>query len=441
MGSVREFYQKLDKVTSCVVALLYWLCEHTNIVATCKPIMFPRFLKWNISTLLVRTRGLDLTSEALFQVRAGRLVREPYEKVIIAREDFDKGPDGNVDAYREIGGRDSNDGTDRVVGDGRVDDDVSEGDDHNDGVFLGGVGGKLGLSGSDDTSRIGSNMVVGGLDKQGIRLTVSRSSHVMREGGDNVKLTEALVEIDSLHTQSMIKDSMIMKLQDEVEQLKRMKEKQAVDIIGGFTCMFKVKDDKFRKMVEENSELRKTIGRLEDQLAEQAVHNVTQAFRGMGVGCDDGICCVGMKTADVHTSFGAAGVHGVGAIAQDGGYVWISNQYLPSVLGGVTGTTSTQLPEVAVVGPSMQSSDRIECGQSTLVRNIKSMVRGGHRMSDFAYLASWKVSPKVTIADDSNVVEVTRFKFVCGAEKNVIDVDAVTKSGRQWSGFDINDHL
>ena len=116
----------------------------------------------------------------------------------------------------------------------------------------------------------------------------------------------------------MIKDSMIMKLQDEVEQLKRMKEKQAVDIIGGFTCMFKVKDDKFRKMVEENSELRKTIGRLEDQSAEQAVHNVTQAFRGVGVGCDDGIGCVWMGTADVHTTFGAAGVHSVGAIAQDG---------------------------------------------------------------------------------------------------------------------------
>ncbi|GMP49086.1 hypothetical protein CsSME_00016191 [Camellia sinensis var. sinensis] len=275
MGSVREFYQKLDKVTGCVVALLYWLCEHTNIVATGKLIMFPRFLKWNIGTLLVKMCGLDLTSEALFQVRVGRLVREPYEKVIIAGEDFNKRPDGNVDAYGEIGGCDSNGGTDRVVGDGRVDDDVSEGDDHNDDVFLGGVGGKLGLSGSDDTSRIGSDVVVGRLDKQGIGLTVSRSSNVTREGGVNVKLTKALAEIDSLHTQSMIKDSMLMKLQDEVEQLKMMKEKQTVDTVGGFTCMFKVKDDKFRKMVEENLKLRKTIGRLEDQLAEQAVHNVT----------------------------------------------------------------------------------------------------------------------------------------------------------------------
>ncbi|GMP49613.1 hypothetical protein CsSME_00016545 [Camellia sinensis var. sinensis] len=240
--------------------------------------MFLRFLKWNISTLLVRTRGLDLTSEALFQVRAGRLVSEASEKVIIVGKDFDKGPDGNVDAYREIGGHDSNGGIDRVVGEGRGDDDVSEGDDHNDGVFLGGLVGKLGLSGNDDITRIGSDVVVGGLDKQGNGLIVSCSSHVTREGGDKVKLTEALAEIDSLHTQSMIKDSMIMKLQDEVEQLKRMKEKQVVDIVGGFTCMFKVKDDEFRKMVEENSELQKTIGRLEDQSAKQAVHNVTQAF-------------------------------------------------------------------------------------------------------------------------------------------------------------------
>ena len=110
------------------------------------------------------------------------------------------------------------------------------------------------------------------------------------------------------------------------------------------------------------------------------------------------------------------------------------------MLGGVTGAASTQLPKV-VVGPSMQSSDRIECGQSSLVRNIKSKVRRGHRMSDFAYPASRKVSSKATVADDSNVVEVMGLKVVCWAEKNVIDLDAVATSGLQWSGLDINNRL
>ncbi|GMP49614.1 hypothetical protein CsSME_00016546 [Camellia sinensis var. sinensis] len=62
-------------------------------------------------------------------------------------------------------------------------------------------------------------------------------------------------------------------------------------------------------------------------------------------------------------------------------------------------------------------------------------------MCDFAYPASRKVSSKATVADDSNVVEVMGFKVVCWAEKNVIDLDAVATSGRQWSEFDINNRL
>ncbi|GMQ02025.1 hypothetical protein CsSME_00048451 [Camellia sinensis var. sinensis] len=68
-----------------------------NIVSTTKPIMFPRFLKWNISTLLARTRGLDLTSVSQLEVISGRLVSQPYEKVIIVGEEFDGGEDANVD--------------------------------------------------------------------------------------------------------------------------------------------------------------------------------------------------------------------------------------------------------------------------------------------------------------------------------------------------------
>ncbi|GMP99543.1 hypothetical protein CsSME_00046978 [Camellia sinensis var. sinensis] len=53
--------------------------------------MFPQFLKWNVSILLAKTHGLDLTSASQFEVREYRLVSQPYEKVRIAGEEFDGG--------------------------------------------------------------------------------------------------------------------------------------------------------------------------------------------------------------------------------------------------------------------------------------------------------------------------------------------------------------
>ncbi|KAL7209548.1 hypothetical protein ACSBR1_031154 [Camellia fascicularis] len=207
MRLVREFYRNPEKVTSCVVTLLYWLCEHTDIVATGKPIMFPRFSKWNISTLLGRTRGLELTFVTHFQVMPRRLMSEPYEKVIIVGEDFDNVLDGNVDANGEGGGQDNIGGIGVVVGDGGGEGIISVGDDDNEYVFVVGVGVKLGISGSDDTGHSGSNIGVGVRTEQGTGVTVTHggnsgpsthASHVMWEVGDNVKLAAALSEIETL---------------------------------------------------------------------------------------------------------------------------------------------------------------------------------------------------------------------------------------------------
>lgn len=75
--------------------------------------------------MLATTRGLDLTAASQFQVLLGRLVSESYEKVIIAGEDIEEGPESNGDADRKLGGCDSNGGNDGVVGDGGVDDVMS----------------------------------------------------------------------------------------------------------------------------------------------------------------------------------------------------------------------------------------------------------------------------------------------------------------------------
>ncbi|GMP74099.1 hypothetical protein CsSME_00031623 [Camellia sinensis var. sinensis] len=45
MCSVRDFHWTPHKVTGCVIALPYWLYEHTSIVEATSAHMFPRFLK------------------------------------------------------------------------------------------------------------------------------------------------------------------------------------------------------------------------------------------------------------------------------------------------------------------------------------------------------------------------------------------------------------
>ncbi|GMP33196.1 hypothetical protein CsSME_00006624 [Camellia sinensis var. sinensis] len=44
-GLVKEFCRTHEKVTGCVVILLYFLCEHTTLVEANNPGVFPRFLK------------------------------------------------------------------------------------------------------------------------------------------------------------------------------------------------------------------------------------------------------------------------------------------------------------------------------------------------------------------------------------------------------------
>lgn len=56
----------------------------------------------------------------------------------------------------------------------------------------------------------------------------------------------------------------ITKLEEEVVSLKNKMEMQAVNIVGGFGCVMKVKDEEIQKLQNENKELRQTISMLED---------------------------------------------------------------------------------------------------------------------------------------------------------------------------------
>ncbi|GMP96043.1 hypothetical protein CsSME_00044860 [Camellia sinensis var. sinensis] len=60
--SIKGFYSKPEKVTRCVTALLFWICEHTNLIKANRGDGFPKFMKWNINKLLAKIRAVDIRS-------------------------------------------------------------------------------------------------------------------------------------------------------------------------------------------------------------------------------------------------------------------------------------------------------------------------------------------------------------------------------------------
>ncbi|XP_058202977.1 intracellular protein transport protein USO1-like [Rhododendron vialii] len=52
--SMHKFHDKPRDATGCVVALMYWICEHTDLIARPKNEAIPRLLNWNTSDLKKR---------------------------------------------------------------------------------------------------------------------------------------------------------------------------------------------------------------------------------------------------------------------------------------------------------------------------------------------------------------------------------------------------
>ncbi|GMP30839.1 hypothetical protein CsSME_00005315 [Camellia sinensis var. sinensis] len=75
----------------------------------------------------------------------------------------------------------------------------------------------------------------------------------------------------------------IIDLKKEVTRLKKKTEIQSVNLVGGFKSIFKVKDEECKKLVAENAEIRRSLAALDEQVAKQAVHSVTQRFSSVNI--------------------------------------------------------------------------------------------------------------------------------------------------------------
>ncbi|KAI8024768.1 hypothetical protein LOK49_LG02G00113 [Camellia lanceoleosa] len=247
--------------------------------------MFPRFLKWGIGTLLNKAQGVEFAGAVTFQVKTDRLRSLQYEREMMGLDveaaDIDVADVVDIGA-NNVGGED--DFVDRV--------NVMK-----ETVDVGMQGGTVEARGKNKIGKSHAGNVrdhsVGVL---GAGLDVQRESIRAYEKCTQVdsKLEEALTAITTLQLQNKNKDNMISLLEEEINKLKSKSDLQAVNIVGGFGCVLKMKDEELEKLRTENGEMQKKISLLEDQLEDRDVHVVTQAFRdagnkqgagGSGTGC------------------------------------------------------------------------------------------------------------------------------------------------------------
>ncbi|KAF5943758.1 hypothetical protein HYC85_017835 [Camellia sinensis] len=177
----------------------------------------------------------------------------------------------------------------------------------------------------------------------------------------------------------------VANLMDEVAMLKWKNEMQAVNLVEGFESIFKVKDKEIKKLSEENTKLKRTVACLEEQLANQAVHNVTQRYNGFISEA------VGEMVPERDDGRGLQGVGSDGkSVCSD---VMVNASPL-SYLHGFRCSGETDVNagvgqvgehEVVVISLVIGDGGALDDGMNSFVHNIKEKVRKNLKLPEFEY--------------------------------------------------------
>lgn len=170
------------------------------------------------------------------------------------------------------------------------------------------------------------------------------------------------------------KDQLIAKLEEEIDSLKRKNEAQAVHLVRGFESVIRVKEEENNRLAKENAKLR-TVTVLEEQLVDQAMHNVTQCFGGVNI-CEvaTGLHqCVNESSVDGGEN-GRLSISGKQVvIASPISYIQTMPQHSCEVIGA--NVNEVRNTEMVVVSPLMAVGGKSSDGMNSFIRNIKCKVR------------------------------------------------------------------
>ncbi|KAI8024824.1 hypothetical protein LOK49_LG02G00259 [Camellia lanceoleosa] len=388
-----EFRKSDDLIVRIVKSYNYWLCEHTNIVKAKHVRRFPRFLRWDVVEVISSCQSLRLADPNNFDVITEELVMQAHEIAILEGRGLRGGLNvGLVDDDCE-GVQNEPCSPAYVVRESERGGVSGEGVEVEDGEFIDPCRCPKGHNSSEKL----------GADSPCIRIC---------DAGDS---------------------KIVMELRQEVERLNKKLEMQSVNLVGGFESIFKVKDEECKKLVAENAELRRSLAALEEQLAEQAVHNVTQHFAGVNV----------RKSSDDD--------YGLGNLVE----VENGRDNCPTVEGGtmvesspvayVTLIDNNEMhcpiqaddSDVVVVSPMITEGCSVVDGVNSFIRNIKGKVRKNLKLSGYEYPELKRrgrtmkneviVSKPVGVGSSVNVLH----------REGVVDVENVVDEKKIFSGFGI----
>ncbi|XP_038713923.1 factor of DNA methylation 1-like [Tripterygium wilfordii] len=91
MDSIKKYVRTAVSVTGCVIVLLYWFCEHTNVFSPVDDEKFPRFLKWDLQNWSKNFKDQYISTLTADKVFEGDLIHTNEETQVLreSRETFE----------------------------------------------------------------------------------------------------------------------------------------------------------------------------------------------------------------------------------------------------------------------------------------------------------------------------------------------------------------
>ncbi|KAI7995225.1 Protein NPG1 [Camellia lanceoleosa] len=346
---------------------VYWLCEHTNIVNAKHGDKFPKFLRWDVGEMISRCQTLKLSDPNKFDVITDELVIQADEMAILEGRCLIG--DVKVGLFEDDGVKETEvdgSGFARVNLEGRSYGKQCEGGVENDSWDAAYV-----IRYSDRGGVSGEGVEEG--DGEFLRSDRSPKGHNSSE----------FVSPGSPHISNYdAGDSkIVMELKEEVERLKKKIEMQSINLVQGFESIFKVKDEECKKLVAENAELKRNLAALEEQIAEQAVHNVTQHFAGVNV--------TNSRVDEYGIGDTVEGDNGQEKCSIVEGGILVDASpvaYVPLVESNEMHVPiQADDSDVVVVSPMLTEGCSVVDGVNSFVRNIKGKVRKNLKLSGYEY--------------------------------------------------------
>ncbi|KAL7171491.1 hypothetical protein ACSBR2_036196 [Camellia fascicularis] len=291
IGSLNEMHNRPEKVTGCVIALLFLICEHSNIVAPERPDVTPRFCRWNIAAVIGKLRVINLSSEGCFEVQCGKLVGTINECHILkvpaaaiepkecGRIRMDVEPHGVCDERRvlietdDVGSVESSFNCWQSATKNKGDMKIKGGNDYDN---------------KNTGTPTSKEKVAGKLASRGevwpvlfpdlLELSSTPDSEDVGEeqGGVHDKLITCKVRITELESEINMKGVQICKLEQRVETLEKLLGRHAGNLFADLNTVIVDKDSEIARLSKQVDRLGTKISNLEDSLDDLEVHEVTQ---------------------------------------------------------------------------------------------------------------------------------------------------------------------